>query len=203
MPSGIGLPGIAGKAHCGVRVPHERAVGERWIPALRHRRVRRHPRDEPRDQRRAHRSGRRRVRRQRARRGGLHGIRRRGESSGSAAVRDAREVVAAHVVRQRDVRLRGRPDERERLTQSPDFGRAERLHDLRARVGRAAAIEQARRWALARRCRPTVVHHTGPSWPSSYGETRPPGNAKRRLRSINRAAMCGFIPSHTMRPRSS
>src|SRR6267378_614904 len=46
-------------------------------------------------------------------------------------------------------------------------------------------------------------HHVGPSCPSSYSSVTPPGRPKRRLRSVRRPAMCGFIPSHTLRPASS
>ena len=53
------------------------------------------------------------------------------------------------------------------------------------------------------RCRASRRTRRRPRARARAGPTRPPGKAKRRLRSVTRAAMFGLAPSHTMRFCSS
>src|SRR5207247_7623737 len=72
------------------------------------------------------------------------------EAAAAAAVRGAGDVVAADVVRQRDVVLRIGADPLGPELQRPDLGGAEVLDDLRARAGLVATIEDAARRQTAR-----------------------------------------------------
>ena len=82
----------------------------------------------------------------RERDGGQAGV----EAAHAAAVRGAADVVAAHVVGQRDVFLRIRAHPFGAELQAPDFGGAEMLDNFRAGLRRVAAVEDAARRQAAR-----------------------------------------------------
>src|SRR5207302_3104329 len=65
------------------------------------------------------------------------------EAAAAAAVRGARYIVSAHVLRQRDVFLRVRAHPFWRELELPDFGRAEVLDHLRAGTRFLAAVQDA------------------------------------------------------------
>ncbi|HWF96441.1 MAG TPA: hypothetical protein VG291_15905 [Xanthobacteraceae bacterium] len=61
----------------------------------------------------------------------------------AAAVLGARDIIAPHIVGQRDIGIAGGADPFGRELEAPDFRGAEMLDDLRTGMGRAAAIENA------------------------------------------------------------
>src|SRR5207248_371714 len=63
------------------------------------------------------------------------------EAASAAAVRRARNIVAAHDVWHRDVFIGRCADEARTQIEIPDLGRAEVLHDLRAGLAGGAAIQ--------------------------------------------------------------
>ena len=65
------------------------------------------------------------------------------EPPGAATVVGAGDVITAHVLRQRQVGLRVGAHPFGRELESPDFGRAKVLHDLRAGLGGQAAAQDA------------------------------------------------------------
>src|SRR5262249_7827936 len=72
-----------------------------------------------------------------------------GEAPPAAAVRSARDVIAANVLGKGNVSPRVRSHPFNAKFQSPDLGRAEMFDDLRTGSARAAAIENAPRGQAA------------------------------------------------------
>ena len=116
------------------------------------------------------------------------------ETAHAAAMLRARDVIAADVGRHRDVFVGRRSEKRRTQRQCPHLRCAEVFDDLRTRVVRGAAIENA-----GRRNPRTVsgqrVHHCGPSLPASYSFSAPSGIANRAFSDTRRPAMIGQAPS--------
>ena len=113
------------------------------------------------------------------------------------------EEVAANVVRQRNVGLGVRADQVRRFAQIPEFQRSEGLENLRAGLGGACSGPAGRRSCDAARDPRNRSTRGRLRCPAGREPRTPPATAKRKLSASCRAAMCGFAPSHTMRPASS
>src|SRR5262245_33813123 len=79
-----------------------------------------------------------------------------GEAALAAPVLSTRDIVSAHIARERDILIGGCSDERRTERQSPHLRRAKVLDDLRARVAGAAAVENAFRRQSTDRIRPVA-----------------------------------------------
>ncbi len=94
--------------------------------------------------------------------------------------------VAAHVGRLDQVADTERIGETERLAQLPHFERRGRMHDLRARVGRRAAIENAPSCPSQRICLGPVGKREARAWIEAVNLLRSGGAARLSKSNIER-----------------